>query len=194
VSAILELYGGATKEKTMAVSYTTRYLLAKYAKGDTDWDVKINANQDLLEAALLNMDWVKETVSATVDVTADDTYVGDSFALTNTFPADSVVTGIIVKAAAPAGTAGGATKTIEFAIGSVENTDTDLTDAGECDILSRIGPMTAAGKATDFNPEYYNQLTAPFLNFRGKDSDATANAGTVTCVFTVYLKIAELPS
>jgi len=177
----------------MATTYTTRYALAKFDLGDTGWDVKANANMTLIEAAMLNMDWIKETVSATVDVTADDTYVGDGFALANTFPADSIVTGIIVKAAAPAGTAGGS-KTIEFGIGSVENTDNDLTDAGETDILSRIGPISAAGKATDFAPEYYNQLTAPYLNFRGKDSDATASAGTVTCVFTVYLKIAVLPS
>jgi len=160
------------------------------------------ADADTAQAIADAKGWKKFTISATIDVTVDDTYVGDGFVVN--IPANSVLHGFFIKSGVPGGTAGG-TKTIDFSVGTAKNTDNDLTDGTDIDIMIESGELTAAGihgdSASDhvaaYFPmdmfgKYFDTATDIFLNFIGKASDATANPGTVTAAITVWAIIEQL--
>lgn len=147
-------------------------------------------------------EWKKYAVSASVNVDADDTYVGAGFTLA--IPAKSVLFGFLVENAAPAGTAGGS-KTVEYSIGTVANADGELTDATDVDVMiatleltgsgvhgDEAGDHVAAYFPMDMHGRYFANATDLKLNFIGKSSGATAEPGTVTCAITVWAIMSQL--
>lgn len=147
-------------------------------------------------------EWKKYSVSASVNVDADDTYVGGGFSLA--IPAKSVLHGFIIENAAPAGTAGG-DKTIQYAIGTVANVDGELTDPTDIDVMiatlelnlagthgEETGDHVAAFFPMDQHAHFFANATDLKLNFIGKASTATATPGTVTCELTVWALLSQL--
>lgn len=147
-------------------------------------------------------EWKKYAISASVNVDADDTYVGEGFTLA--IPAKSVLFGFLVENAAPSGAAGGS-KTIEYSIGTVANADGDLTDATDVDVMVATPELTGSGVhgneagdhvaayfPMDMYGRYFANATDLKLNFIGKSSGATAEPGTVTCAITVWAIVSQL--
>ena len=147
--------------------------------------------------ALAGICRVKHVISATVNVVVNATDVGGGFAVA--IPAHSILHGLMIEAAAPGGTAGGA-KTISYSVGSVQNADADLTDPTDIDIMIAKGPVVAApstlgDSASDHVAVYFPMdefgayFAAPtniFLNYIGQSANATAVPGTVTCAIKVW--------
>ena len=148
--------------------------------------------------------WRKEIINQTVNVIANATYVGTGVAL-SPIPANCILHGIFIKSAAPAGTAGGA-KTIAYAVGTAVNADADLADATDIDVMISTGAIVAAadvhGNAamdhvaayfpTDQHGRYVAAALQLYLNFIGQSATATANPGTVTCLFEIWTRYTEL--
>jgi len=200
----------------MATTPTTNYSLLKHAKGDPDWHTAMNDNLDDIDTQMkTNADaasaaqstanakgWKKYTISATVDVVADDTFVGSGFAIT--IPADSVLQGFLIKGEEPGGTAGG-DQTVQIAVGTVQNADGDLSDATDYDVMVASGDKTAAFAhgdeasdhdasyfAMDMHAKYFDSETTLYLNYIGKASGATGTPGTVTCAITAWALMEQL--
>lgn len=157
---------------------------------------------DIQTDVVLNQHFIKREIllSTDVDTDATDTFTSASLVL----PANHIVHGILIKAAAPSGTAGGA-KTVNIAVGSVAVADADLTDATDIDVLVASGAKTDVfvhGDAAsdhvgayfpmDFHGRYVATDTTVHVNMLGQSATATATPGTVELALEVFLLVTKL--
>ena len=116
----------------------------------------------------------------------------------------SVLYGYISESAAPTGTASG-DKTIQYSIGTAANTDAELTDPTDADVMSATSELTlanvhgdesgdhvAAFFSMDLHAHFFANATDLHLNFLGKASNATISPGTVTCEFSIWALLSVL--
>ncbi len=149
------------------------------------------------------------TISATIS--AANTYSGvdgDGGPISRAIiiPGPSMLRGLLVLVGAPQGAAG--VKTVQCSIGTVQNTDGDLADANEADVLVASNQFTEAGvhgdlaahyatsvdewfeDALDGHVIYLAEPATVYLNFIAKH--ATAETGTVGARVQVYALIDPL--
>jgi hypothetical protein len=139
---------------------------------------------------------------ASVICTSNDTYVAASYPLV--VPAKCILRGLLIESGAPAGTTTG-TRTIQYAVGTVENANLDLTDATDYDVMAATAELTAANVHGDLAAEhtaayfpmldhghYFAVATTLQLNFLGKCSSGSGEDKTVTAAIKVYAVLDRL--
>ena len=155
-------------------------------------------------AAAQNDGCIAYDVAAVIPVTVDNTYVGGSYPIV--IPAHTFVQGFIIVGAVPAGTSGGTTKTVDYAMGTVAMLAADITwaQATDIDIMIASGAKTAASVHGDVALDnaagyfadvpfgkYFAADTTVNFNIRAKSTTAWS-AGTITCAFKIYAIVSKL--
>ena len=142
-----------------------------------------------------------------VPLTVDGAYAKPATNMPLQLPPNSILRGFLIETGTLGGTAG-AGKTIDYAVGSVANADTDIVDATDCDVMVAAGAKTAASihgdAALDNVAAYYTNndddpfgkyladWTTIYFNLLGKCDDATP-AVTLTVPVKIWAFVDCLP-